>query len=291
MLEPEKSRAENPRPRMEHVMIQSKPVAAMLALVAMTAGGGAQPQTTTRTITVAPIETVITQDASGNTLVTRRPLQSAPAPMTFTPPPLDTLVTGPVDPSATFVPPPQRTPPPAVAQSETRRDVVRAAPRPATRQAIRKVGQHARPAAPQRVHVARAPQRVHLARAPLRVHLARRPVRAGGPTRLASAPVLDAVQRQYIYRAIVEQQRFASGGALSFAPVVAQTEIVVPSEARRPVSTVIGSRLPATVSLIAVPGAASEHMRWLARYGYAIVNNRVLLVDPETSVVVADLTQ
>src|SRR5262245_34714785 len=267
---------------MEPVMIQSKPVAAMLALAAVTAAGGAQAQTTTRTITVAPVETVITQDASGNTLVTRRPLQSAPAPMTFTPPPLNTLVTGPVDPGATFVPPPQRTPPPAVAQSETRRDLVRAAPRPATRQAIRKVVQHARPAAPQRVHVARAPQRVHVAR---------RPVRTARPARLASAPVLDAVQRQYIYRAIVEQQPFASGGALSFAPVVAHTEIVAPSKARRKVSTAIGSRLPATVSLIAVPEAASEHMRWLARYGYAIVNNRVLLVDPDTGVVVADLTQ
>jgi hypothetical protein len=254
-------------------MIQIKPVAAaMLALAALTAAGGAQAQTTTRTITVSPVETVITQDASGNTLVSRRPLQSAPAPMTFTPPPLNTLVKGPVDPSSTFVPPPQRMPP-AVTQSETRRDVVRAAPRPATRQATRKVEQHARPAAPQRVHVAR------------------RPVRAGAPTRLASAPVLDAVQRQYIYRTIVEQQLFASGGALSFAPIVAQTEIVAPSDVRRPVSTAIGSRLPATVPLIAVPEAASEHMRWLARYGYVVVNNRVLLVDPETSVVVADLTQ
>jgi Protein of unknown function (DUF1236) len=283
-------------------MIESKTAAAaVLALAALTAGGAAQAQTTTRTITVAPVETVITQDANGNTLITRLPLESAPAPMTFTPPPLDTLVTRPVDPASTFVPPPQRTPPPAVAQGEGPRSVLRTAPRQATRhqatpRATRKVAQpalpvatrtagHARPAAIQRARVARP---------------AGRTVR---PPQLASAPVLDAVQRQYIYRTIVEQEMFSSGGALSFAPVTqpgifARSEVVAPdgvteypvaATVRR--SPAIGSRLPANVPLVALPEAASEHMRWLARYSYAIVNNRVLLVDPDTSVVVADLTQ
>ena len=288
-------------------MIESKPVAvAVLALAALTASGAAQAQTTTRTITVAPVETVITQDANGNTLITRLPLQSAPAPMTFTPPPLDTLVTRPVDPASTFVPPPQRTPPPAVAQGETRRSVVRTAPRQATRhqathhqatrQASRKVAQPARPVATRTVSHARPAARQ-------RGRVARPAARTVRPLQLASAPVLDAVQRTYIYRTIVEQEMFSSGGALSFAPVTqpgifAQTEIVAPdgvtgypvaATVRR--SLAIGSRLPANVTLVALPEAASEHMRWLARYSYAIVNNRVLLVDPDTSVVVADLTQ
>jgi len=274
-----------------------------VALLAMLSAGAASAQTVVRTLKVEPAETTITQGADGSTVVTRRPLQNAPAPMTFTPPPLNSLMNAPAEGTAGFVPPPAHaTPPsapPSVAQTETApsprpvtpaRKPVRSAAPPARRAASTRTASRAKPAVAPRVHVAAKP--------------AARTARSAGkstarstakPLRLASAPVLDAVQRQYIYGAIMEQGTLPQT-AIPFAdpvvvpPAVAAIEIVTPRR-QRPIAYAVGSRLPVSVPLMAVPAAASEHMRWLAGYSYAIVNNRVLLVDPNTGVVVADLTQ
>jgi hypothetical protein len=281
-------------------MIDIRIAVATVVTLAVAAAGAAQAQTVTRTIKVEPVETVITQGADGSTVVTRRPLQDAPASMTYTPPPLNSLMNAPADGAATFVPPPLRVVPPAVAQSETTTPPPppATAPRRATpRTAVRTAAQRPN-LAPKRPAGTHTASRARPA-AP-RVRVARTPARIGAPLRLASAPVvLDAVQRQYIYRTIVEQEVAPQiAPPLTFTdtdapPVVAETEIVartVPAF-RRPVAYAIGSRLPQAVPLIAVPAAAAEHMRWLARYSYAILNNRVLLVDPDTGVVVADVTQ
>ena len=291
-------------------MIDTKLIAAVAisAVAASLPVSAAHAQTAVRTLKVEPGETTVTQGPDGSTVVTRRPLENAPAPMTFTPPPLNTLMNPPAEGAAGFVPPPSRAAPPPVVHTETQpetqagtqagsevarrppRKPVRSAAPPARRAASTRTASRAKPAVAPRVHVAAKP--------------AARTARSAGkstarstakPLRLASAPVLDAVQRQYIYGAIMEQGTLPQT-AIPFAdpvvvpPAVAAIEIVTPRR-QRPIAYAVGSRLPVSVPLMAVPAAASEHMRWLAGYSYAIVNNRVLLVDPNTGVVVADLTQ
>jgi hypothetical protein len=91
------------------------------------------------------------------------------------------------------------------------------------------------------------------------------------------------------------------------APPAAEMEVVAPPVATTgyPVTTpaaaasypvasatyVVGSQLPLTVPLVAVPQEVAAQIPEVALYSYAIVNNRMLLVDPETSTVVADVTQ
>ena len=282
-----------------------------IAVIAILSAGAADGQTAVKTIKVQPAETTVTQGTDGTTMVTRRPFEKAPAPMTFTPPPLNSLMNAPAQDAAGFVPPPTRTtPPPSVTQTQPAapaappvaqteaappgvtpaRRPVRAAARSAKQKPAMRMASRAKPAVVPRGYVASR-------RAAPRVHVAARPaVRTARPLRLASAPVLDAVQRQYIYRAIVEQQTLPQT-AIPFADpdavvpaVVAATEIVA-RRTRRPIAYTVGSRLPIDVPLIAMPEAATEHMQWLARYSYAIVNDRVLLVDPDSGVVVADMTQ
>ena len=53
----------------------------------------------------------------------------------------------------------------------------------------------------------------------------------------------------------------------------------------------VGSRLPQTVPLVGVPNALALQIPSIAPYSYARVDNRVYLVDPATSVIVADVTE
>jgi hypothetical protein len=53
----------------------------------------------------------------------------------------------------------------------------------------------------------------------------------------------------------------------------------------------VGRRLPSSVLLIPIPDAIVVQMPALWRYRYALVNDRVLLVDPATNIIVADVTQ
>jgi hypothetical protein len=49
--------------------------------------------------------------------------------------------------------------------------------------------------------------------------------------------------------------------------------------------------LPRSVILLPIPEAVVVQMPALWRYRYALVNDRVLLVDPATNIIVADVTQ
>ena len=62
---------------------------------------------------------------------------------------------------------------------------------------------------------------------------------------------------------------------------------------RSPVRTtyVVGSRLPQSVPLIAVPESVAIQVPATRPYSYATFNGRVYLVDPATGVIVADVTQ
>jgi hypothetical protein len=85
------------------------------------------------------------------------------------------------------------------------------------------------------------------------------------------APVeLTPAQRTTVYRTIVREQ------------VAAPT---VGTELR------IGTRVPETVQLQAVPDAVAVEVPAIRTYRYMVINNRVLLVDPATSTVVAELAE
>lgn len=80
---------------------------------------------------------------------------------------------------------------------------------------------------------------------------------------------LTPVQRQTIYRTIVEQ------------PVV---EAPPPTVEYR-----VGMRVPPSARLYAVPQSVVAEVPEIRTYKYMVVNRRVVLVDPATSEVVAEL--
>jgi len=78
---------------------------------------------------------------------------------------------------------------------------------------------------------------------------------------------LTRVQRQTVYRTIVRE------------PV----QMVPPTVEYR-----VGTRVPVSVPLYAVPQEVAVEVPTIRRYKYMRVNDRVVLVDPVTSEVVAD---
>jgi hypothetical protein len=77
-------------------------------------------------------------------------------------------------------------------------------------------------------------------------------------------------------------------GYASSAPV---NEIVVEPTSSRMPANYVGRRLPRSVILLPIPEAVVVQMPALWRYRYVLVNDRVLLVDPATNIIVADVTQ
>jgi hypothetical protein len=71
------------------------------------------------------------------------------------------------------------------------------------------------------------------------------------------------------------------------APVVTERVVATPAS----LGLAIGSRVPATVPLYALPPALGVQIPSVRSYRYAIVDDRVLLVDPATGMVVAELDQ
>ncbi len=53
---------------------------------------------------------------------------------------------------------------------------------------------------------------------------------------------------------------------------------------------VIGARLPRDIPLIELPVAAVSVVPAIAPYAYAMLDGHVLLVDPQTGIIVADVT-
>jgi hypothetical protein len=142
---------------------------------------------------------------------------------------------------------------------------------------------------------------------------------------LDQAVVLSPAQRQVIYRTIAQREVYPAPAVVPVAPpVVAATEVVEPDYPLRSVypaddsygaygyrddwrwpwdsrpvirpapmvaTYVVGSRLPQSVPLVAVPNTLAVRVPGIAPYSYAMVGDRVYLVDPATSVIVADVTQ
>jgi hypothetical protein len=98
--------------------------------------------------------------------------------------------------------------------------------------------------------------------------ITREPVETQGVV-IAREPLrLTPAQRQMIYRTIVRERVAPAQPAVEYR---------------------VGMRVPETARLYAVPQPVIEEVPVTRPYKYMVVNSRVLLVDPATSEVVAEL--
>jgi hypothetical protein len=269
----------------------------------------------TRQVTQEPVETTITQGPSG-TVVTRRPLGPAPLAPALGAIAVEQGVAPAYDPYD-----PYAAQPPAsatyvdetvgVAPAPTRTVTVR---RPAPARTVVRSSRSAT-TAETTGSGARTVQRTAVRRTTVQRTVQRTTVR-----RTAAPLVLDPVQRRVIYRTVV-QERIVPNASVYPAPAYpaypAARTVVVPATtgtgygvaapadevydddeappvyapAAAPVIYPIGARLPAGVALAPVPQTLAVRVPAVRAYRTVLINNRVLLVDPVTSTVVADVTQ
>jgi len=92
-------------------------------------------------------------------------------------------------------------------------------------------------------------------------------------TRVIAAPLeLSPAQRTVIYRTIVRERP-----AVVAAPAGVEFRV--------------GARVPETVQLQTVPDTIAVEVPAIRSYRYMVINNRVWLVDPATSTVVAEVIE
>ena len=283
---------------------------AAVALALVAGAGSANAQTViTREITTAPVETIIERGPTG-TVITRRPLDmTVPrAPVTL---PGETAV---IEPDETITPSRE-----TVGISSTMAESV--ATRRITARPVRAVSVQKQRTAKNKV----LPVRTPTVRRPINAAVAIRPASAARVIP-APAPILTAAQRNTIYRTVVEE-RVAPRTVITepnvvppfFAPflpspvvreqviservimpsasvpVVRETVGAAPVVTERVVTTpasvelAIGSRVPVTVPLYAFPETLALRIPAVRSYRYAIVDDRLFLVDPLTNRVVTEL--
>jgi Protein of unknown function (DUF1236) len=274
-----------------------KPFGIAIGLALASATTAAQAQTViSRQITTEPVETVITQGPDG-TAVIRRPLGPAPvssAPATY----YDSFVRpAPVvsAPASTYYEPYARPAAPIYGASRDVVETVETVKQPAPATTVRR--EVVRP------RTTTTTRRVQRARAPAARTRSSQTVRTAErvTTRVAPAPaprevVLTPQQRQIVYRTIVRERA---------APPVVTREVLVPSEplaaygSVRSVSTApavesvsyVGRVLPRSVMFYDVPQSVALNVPATRGFRYAYVDDRVLLVDPVTRMVVEELDE
>jgi hypothetical protein len=288
-----------------------------LALVA----GSANAQTVMeRQITTEPVETIIERGPTG-TVITRRPLDTS-APGAATRLPSETFVSEPIETriesrETTGVSAARIEPPAAAAPTQrvtVRRSVANTTPRPArttSRQVERKTTAQRAPTGQRAQTARRAPVRaapVATTSEPLltaaqrsriyqtvvrervvpRTYITERVV-TPGPIPFITPPVVrERVMEQVITdpesdpltteRVVTAPRLRETYGA---APIVTATEAAI--------DLTVGSRVPATVPIHALPETLARQIPAAQPYRYVIVDDRVLLVDPVTNIIVAEL--
>ena len=111
---------------------------------------------------------------------------------------------------------------------------------------------------------------------------------------IAGASAADA-QTTVITREPVQTETIVTPAPLQLTPVQRQTvyRTIVRERAVQQVAPTVeyrvGTRIPATAQLYAVPQSVAVEVPAIQSYRYMVVNNRVMLVDPVTSEVVAEL--
>ena len=103
-----------------------------------------------------------------------------------------------------------------------------------------------------------------------------------------------SAQTTVITREPVESRTVVTTGPLQLSPVQRQTiyrtivrERVAPAQPT--VEYRVGARVPERVQLYSVPQAVAIEVPAIRAYKYMVVNDRVVLIDPATSEVVAEL--
>jgi len=103
-----------------------------------------------------------------------------------------------------------------------------------------------------------------------------------------------SAQTTVITREPVESRTVVTTGPLQLSPVQRQTiyrtivrERVAPAQPT--VEYRVGARVPERVQLYSVPQAVAVEVPAIRAYKYMVVNDRVMLIDPATSEVVAEL--
>ena len=119
-----------------------------------------------------------------------------------------------------------------------------------------------------------------------------------GRVAVGSQPLaLTPAQRTTIYRTIIPQGR-GRGPIVkekivteSVAPAPVARERVVPRVGVDYADYVVGSRVANSYALAPLPQAVVTTVPAVRSYRYMVINNRLLLVDPATGIVMADVTQ
>lgn len=124
--------------------------------------------------------------------------------------------------------------------------------------------------------------------------------------RVSSEPMaLAPGQRTVLYRTLAQQQTYdpallervtptygqpygTTGYAPGYAPGYGG---YAAAPAMRQVTYTVGSVVPEGVTLAPVPGRLIAQVPQARGYGYAVINGRVLLIEPTTGTVVADITR
>src|SRR5262245_1338038 len=294
---------------------------AAVALALAAGAGAANAQTViTREITNEPVETIVERGPSG-TVITRRPLGTTR--------PRVTLPAGPPAEAVETIGTVNR-PRETTGSATTIRSVDTAAPRRAAVQAARPAVQkqkRVRASAPARIAPPRsatirstvrtttgsaAPspgpvlttaQRTTLYRTIVEARAVPRPVVTersvvpfpfGPPVVVRPAPSEDVITERVItspapvvgepIEAVPAPRVIETVGA---APAVTQRVVTTPAN----VEFVVGSRLPTTVPLYALPPSVSVQIPAVRAYRYAVVDDRVFLVDPVSGLIVDELDQ
>ncbi len=246
-------------------------VACGLLVLSGTATATAQ-TTVTRQITTEPVETIITRGPNG-TVVSRRPLNPEPP------------AVGPYAPAVDFVPYNA----PAVVQETdldqtvtVRRGRATTARRAATRTTRRNLALS--PAQRQIIYRTVVQREVYPT------------ARPAYPPVVAQTEVVAPAPRSYPLRTIYPFQNDSAYYNAYTAPRYEggyATPAYDPYDDRyrpRVATYVVGSRLPETVPLVAVPESVALQVPAARPYSYAYLNGRVYLVDPATGIIVADVT-
>ncbi|HKS86567.1 MAG TPA: DUF1236 domain-containing protein [Pseudolabrys sp.] len=113
---------------------------------------------------------------------------------------------------------------------------------------------------------------------------------------LIAGATAASAQTTVITREPVETRTVVTTAPLQLTPVqrrtVYRTIVREPVEAARPtIEYGVGSRIPESVQLYSVPQEVAVEVPSIRSYKYMVVNGRVVLVDPATSEVVAELAE
>jgi hypothetical protein len=104
--------------------------------------------------------------------------------------------------------------------------------------------------------------------------------------RIVTEPVAPVVQERFVTQPM-DSDYYAYG----YVPAQRPRVVVREPDAYGAFAYTVGTRVAPNVQLAPLPPAAIAAVPAMRQYRYMVINQRLLLVDPDTGIVVADLTQ